>query len=344
MKELPRSSAPPRPTLRDVASAVGVDPSVVSRVLSGDPSLAVTPETRRRVVEAAQTLGYRPNMLARGLRLRRTWTLGFVLPDINNPVYAQIVDGAHARAEEKGYALAIGSPADGRSIDTTFVRLLAERRFDGLLVASGHLDDWRVAATAAGPTPVVVVNRRVDGLEASIVVDDRRGAKLATEHLLDLGHIFLAHLSGPPGIDPSLRRKAGFLDTVNRRGAPAPIVCHADDFRVESGYAATLQLLDQSPRPTGLFAASVMPALGAIRAIRERRLGVPDDVSVVALHDFPLADFVEPPLTTVAMPLNELGSRAIDLILSRIAGAPPRAEIVDVPPRLVIRASTAPLQ
>jgi LacI family transcriptional regulator len=331
-----------RPTLRDVAALAGVDASVVSRVLTDDPVLAVTSATRRRVLEAVELLGYRPNMQARGLRLRRTWTLGFVLPDINNPVYAQIVDGAHARAAEAGYALAIGSPSDEQGIDPAFERLLMERRFDGLLVASGHIDDQRVAAIAAGPTPVVVVNRRVDGIGSSVIVDDRRGAQLATQHLLELGHVRLAHIGGPSGVDTSVRRATGFLETVAHAELPEPMVVHTRDFRVESGHAAATLLLDATPRPTAVFAASVMLALGTVHTLRERHMDVPGDVSIVALHDYPLAEFVEPPLTTVAMPLGQLGAQAIDAVLARIDGAPVAAEIVSAPPRLITRRSTAP--
>jgi LacI family transcriptional regulator len=329
-----------QPTLRDVAALAEVDPSVVSRVLSNDPRLSIGTDTRLRVLAAAKRLEYRPNMQARGLRLRRTWTIGFVLPDINNPVYSQIVHGAHARAEERGYALAIGSPLDGQSVDHAFGRLLAERRFDGLLVASGFVEDARMLTLAAGTSPIVVVNRRVQGIEGSVVVDDQRGAEVATNHLLDLGHARLAHIGGPRGIDTSLRREAGFREAAMRRGIVDPLVVAAGGFPAQAGYEATLTVLDQRRDVTGIFAASVMLALGAIRALRVRRRRVPEDVSVVGMHDFPLAEFIEPPLTTVAMPLRELGGAAVEMVLAQADGEPARSAMVDVTPKLIVRAST----
>jgi LacI family transcriptional regulator len=330
------------PTLRDVAALAEVDPSVVSRVLRNDPRLTISPQTRQRVLAASERLNYQPNIQARGFRLRRTWTIGFVLPDIGNPVYAQILQGAQSRAEDTGYALAVGSPLDGQSVDLTFARLLEERRFDGLLVASGLVEDSRMRALATGHAPVVVVNRRVRGVESSIIVDDVAGADLATTHLVELGHRSVAHIGGPRDVDTSIRRSEGFVAAVNRVGIDNYVIVPADGYPVQAGYEAAQQIFRGAEKVTGIFAANVMLALGTIRAARAQGRRVPDDLSVVALHDFPLAEFIEPPLTTVAMPLRELGAEAVDMLLARIDGAAGEGKMVTIPPRLVIRASSAP--
>jgi LacI family transcriptional regulator, galactose operon repressor len=331
-----------RPTLRDVAALARVDPSVVSRVVNDDPRLSISPETRTRVLAAIDKLGYRPNVMARGLRLARTWTIGFVLPDLGNPVYGQIVHGAQARAQENGYAIVLGSPLQGTTIDPAFTRLLNERRFDGLLVASATVEDERLRELADGLAPVVVVNRRVEGVESSVVVDDAAGGALATEHLLALGHTRVAHLGGPVDVDTSVRRREGFEAAVARAGIHEAVVCAGGGYDAGAGFSAACRLLERHPDVTGIFAANVMIAIGAISAARERGLRVPDDLSLVALHDFPLAGFAEPPLTTVVMPLHELGVAAAELLLARIEGRSAESRILTIPPRLIVRRSTAP--
>jgi LacI family transcriptional regulator len=333
-----------RPTLRDVAALASVDPSVVSRVVNDDPRLSISPGTRARVLAVIDELGYRPNVIARGLRLARTWTIGFVLPDLGNPVYGQIVHGAQARAQEAGYAIVLGSPLEGRTIDSAFLRLLNERRFDGLLVASATVEDERLRELSATPAPVVVVNRRVDGVESSVIVDDAAGGELATRHLLELGHTSVAHIGGPVDIDTSARRRQGFEAAVAGCGIHHPVIEAGAGYDAGAGFEAARRLLERHPEVTGVFAANVMIAIGAIRAARELGRCVPADLSVVALHDFPLAAYTEPPLTTVAMPLLELGAAAADLLLARIEGRPsPSAmsAMLTIPPRLVVRGSTA---
>jgi LacI family transcriptional regulator len=330
-----------QPTLRDVAMLANVDPSVVSRVVNDDPRLSISPETRARVLAGVEKLGYRPNVMARGLRLAQTWTIGFILPDLANPVYGRIVEGAQARAQEAGYVLVLGSPLGGKTIDSSFVRLVGQRRFDGLLVASAMLDDAAIRALADGPAPLVVVNRRVQGVPSSVVVDDAAGGRLATEHLLDLGHVHLAHVGGPINLDTSVRRRRGFETAVRSRRLRKPLVVAGKGYDAGAGYEATSHLLAEHPHVTGVFAANVMIAIGAIHAARERGLAVPRDLSVVALHDFPLAAYTEPPLTTVEMPLVELGAAAFEALMARIEGQAVRSTMLSEPPRLIVRSSTA---
>lgn len=331
-----------QPTLRDVAALAGVDPSVVSRVVNDDPRLSISPGTRERVLAGIEQLGYRPNVTARGLRLARTWTIGFLLPDLTNPVYGQIVEGAQARAREAGYVIVLGSALAGQAVDPSFVGLLAQGRFDGLLVASATLGDAEIRELAAGPAPIVVVNRRVEGVESSVIVDDNAGGRLATEHLLDLGHRRLAHITGPLNVDTAIRRREGFEAAVERRLIRGSVVVAGEAYDAAAGFQAATRLLVEHPDVTGIFAANVLVAIGAIRAAGEQGRPVPASLSVVALHDFPLAAYTEPPLTTVAMPLAELGAAAADLLLARIDGRPARMRTLTTAPRLIVRRSTGP--
>jgi len=320
-----------------VAALAAVNPSVVSRVLNDDRTLKVTDATRARVMAAVQQLGYRPNALARGLRMSTTSAIGLVLPEVPNPVYGPIVVGAEHRSAQAGYVLILGSGADATATEASFGRLLHEGRVDALLVASATVEDDLLRELARGTAPVVAVNRRIAGAVGSIVVDDAAGARMATQHLIDLGHRHITHVSGPPAMDTSVRRQQGYERAMRDAGLTARVVT-GQGWDARSGHAvADVALRHRST--TALFVANIMAAVGVIRAIRERGLDVPRDLSVVALHESPVAEYFEPPLTTVQLPLEQLGRAAIDLALERIDGAAPRDVMLDDPPRLLVRGS-----
>jgi LacI family transcriptional regulator len=253
-----------------------------------------------------------------------------------------MVKGAQIRAQEAGYAIVVGSPLDGHAIETSFARLLKQGRFDGLLVASAMLGGDDIRELASGAPPVVVVNRRVDGVEGSVILDDAAGSALATRHLLGLGHELLAHIGGPADVDTSLRRREGFERAAARARAARTVVAAGAGYDAESGYEATIRLLRDTPEVTGIFAANVMIAIGAIRAAEELGKTIPGDLSVAALHDFQLAAFTQPPLTTVKMPLEELGATAVDVLLARIEGGRSQSRVIKTPPELIVRKSTGP--
>lgn len=330
------------PTLRDVAALAAVNPSVVSRVLNRDATLKITDATRARVTSAVEQLGYRPNALARGLRLSTTSAIGLVLPEVSNPVYGPIVVGAERRAAEAGYVLVLGSGADAASTEASFARLLSEGRVDALLVASATVEDQLLRGLSRGVAPVLAVNRRIAGAVGSIVVDDAAGAHLATCHLIELGHRRIVHVSGPPAMDTSARRQAGYEQAMREAGlTPRVVVGRGWDAR--SGYAVGASALEHRAT-SALFVANVMAAIGVIRAARERGHAVPQDLSVVALHDSPVAEYFEPPLTTVQLPLEQLGRAAVELAIERLDGAFARDVLLADPPRLLVRGSTRALR
>jgi LacI family transcriptional regulator len=331
------------PTLRDVARLAEVDISTVSRVVNDDPALRIADGTRARVEAAVRQLDYRPNVQARGLRLAKTWTIGFVIPDLMNPFYAPIVEGAERRASESGYMVVIVRELDRAEVDETelsFERLVHRQRVDGLLVASGRVDDAVLRALAAEDRPLVIVNRRVPGVEGHVVVDDEAAARVATRHLVDIGHRRLGHVAGPAGIDNTVRRSAGFETGARAEGVETRIV-HGGGWDPESGYAAAHRLLAEWD-PSAIVATNIVVAAGVVGAAQERGLRVPEDLSVIALHDFAVAQYLRPSLSTVTLPLEELGRVAMGVLLERLAGGPPREVMVDGAPRLVLRGSTAP--
>ena len=183
-----RSITNRRVTIRDVAARAEVDVSLVSRVLNNNPKASAAPATRERILEAARTLGYQPNVVARGLRMARTWTLGLVLPNLSNPMYAEIIRSAELRARERGFGLVFGTHVDGQE-DETFTRILQQGRVDGLLTASGiHGDAFLRSVANGGHGPLVMLNRRMRGVRPTVTVDDAAGAALAMQHFVELGH------------------------------------------------------------------------------------------------------------------------------------------------------------
>lgn len=331
-----------RPTLKDVGRAAGVDPSLVSRVLSGDPAVRVGEGTRDRILAIADRMGYYPNALARGLSLASAQSIGLLLPNLSNPIYAQAVLGAHEAAQRLGHVLVIGSMHDGEATERAFAGLLHQGRVDGLIVASARVSDEVVARLLSMPGPVVIANRKVVGALASVTADDHAGSRLAVEHLVGLGHVRLAHLSGSAYAETSRRRKAGFLHAVRASNLRGTIVDGGS--RPEDGYDAALRLFARHPDVTGLVVASLLSAVGVLHAAYVSGLAVPGHLSIVAIHDDPLADHLVPPLTTVALPMRELGSMAVELLDDILQGGGPRHLVVPLAPTLVMRGSTGPVR
>jgi LacI family transcriptional regulator len=335
-------NGPRRSTLTDVAQLAGVDKAVVSRVVNADPLLAIRPETRARVEAAIKELDYRPNVAARTLRTARTGTIGLFIPDFANPVYAEIITGAESAALAHGQLLVTASSSVTRHRAQTYLDLLGQGRVDGLLLAGDPVSPREKEALDAFGLPYLFLNRRDPGVDRYVVLDDVRAAAMAVTRLLDLGHTRIAHIAGPASADTAARRLAGYEQALRSRGLPVEtdLVVTAD-YTPQGGADAVRRLLATGVRPSAVFVANVASAIGVLRALQDAGLAVPRDVSVVAVHDLPLAAHLAPPLTTVRMPLRELGARAIELLLS----ADPSAAITEVvasPIELVERESTAP--
>ena len=329
-----------RVTIRDVAALAEVDVSLVSRVLNNHPKASAAAATRARILEAASTLGYQPNLVARGLRMARTWTLGLMLPNLTNPMYAEIIRAAEKRALERGYGLVFGTHVDGEE-EATFVRLLQEGRVDGLLTASGvHGDTFLRRIANGGFGPMVMLNRRVRGVHPTVTVDDAAGAALAVRHLAELGHKTVAGIFGPVSIETSRRRRAGFVAAGEKAGVTVvPLDQPGVDAAV--GAAAAETIFREHRETTAIFASTFGIGMGVLRAARRSGIGVPEDVSVVALHDSELADFLNPTLTTIALPVDEMAQQAVDLVIELIDGKEPGSVVVRTAPELKLRELTA---
>jgi LacI family transcriptional regulator len=329
--------------LADVAQAAGVGTSIVSRVLNGDPTVSIRPQTRERILAAARELSYRPNAFARGLKLARTMTVGLVIPNLAYPVNAEIIRGAERRAAAAGYVVLLADSEEFLQAGEAFERLLRERRVDGLLIASASTHEAVVRELARESLPFVLVNRRVPNVGPSVTVDDARGMRLGVEHLIGLGHRRIAHIAGPADADTARRRLAGFREAMAqaRLRLPSAFLTEAS-FDEEGGFLAMERLLAQRPRPTAVAIWSLGAAVGALAAARRSGVAVPGELSVVGFHDAPIAEYLDPPLTTVRMPLREMAERGVDCLLALVDGKPAESLVVRTAPDLVLRASTGP--
>jgi LacI family transcriptional regulator len=338
----------PRPTIADVARAAGVSKSTVSRVLNGNTDY-VRSDTLERVAHTIAEMGYRPNAVARSLVSKRTHTAGLLISDVGNPFYSEVIRGVEDIALAHGYDVFLCNTSYDLARGMTFVRSLADKQVDGVLIMSSSMSDELVLELAKHQVPVVVLDWQlsaVEGIVGAIAVDFTKGISAAAAHLVDLGHRRLAHVSGPLHLRTSGLRRDPFLAALAERGIdPAQVIVVEGNLRIDGGRRALAELLAIPNRPTAVFAANDLMAIGIAWAARDHGLRVPEDLSVIGLDDIQLAAELTPPLTTVALPRYELGSLAMGMLLDLLEGSHvPQAEPIcqsQVETHLVVRQSTA---
>ena len=328
--------------LVDIAAEVGVHTSTVSRVLNGDASLSIRPETIERILAAARRQGYRPNALARALKQDRTSALAFVVPLLRNPIWVRLQRGALQRAAERGYVvMMMEEPIETPKPPGDYRYLVEESRVDGLLLATS-LRQTGAGQTDAdvGKVPHVYVNRRGPDRGNDVVMDETGAVVLFADHVAGLGHRSVALIDGPADVDTVHRRVAA----IRRRGAAAGLevtVRHAPPTE-EGGYDSARRMLRTGPMPTACGVGSINQLFGVLAAFREAGVAVPDDMSVVSFDEDECLAFLEVPVTSVCMPLAELGFAAVDALIARIEGGSAADILVRDPMFLVTRASVAP--
>jgi len=331
-------------TLKSVAAQAGVSVATAARVLQGDPKLSVRPETRARVVEAAHDLGYRPNRVASGLRTRRTGTVAIVLPDPQNIMWNEMLRAIERTAGERDYVVVVAD-AHGPTLDAAQLgRFVLEGRMDGLLVAFATVADEFVAQIAGRGLPLVPVNSRSAIIDGSVTMDDGIGSRLAVDHLVALGHERIGFLAGRADTDVGRRREAGYQAAMAAHGLKVdPSWTLAGDFTERSARALGRDLLDRpaGTRPTAMYAVNLASALGFRAAAAELAVRIPDDISLVTMDDHPVLEHTDPALTSIHMPMDEMGTRGAEMLLDVVAGLPLRHEVTATPPHLVVRRSTA---
>ncbi|MCW2270852.1 HTH-type transcriptional repressor PurR [compost metagenome] len=329
-------------TIKDVAALAGISYTTVSHVLN--KTRPVSEQVRLKVEAAIAELDYVPSAVARSLKARSTATIGLLVPNSVNPYFAELARGIEDGCERKGYCVILCNSDDNPQKQRSYLRVLLEKRIDGLIVASVGEDSDLLDSLAAVRTPMVIVDRALEGVEADIVrIDHEQGAYLATRHLLDLGHRDIACIGGPDNTSVAQLRLAGFERALaEARVTVAPERILSSDFTSLGGYAAAARLLE-GQHPTAIFAGNDMIGIGVLRAAAERNICVPSELSVIGFDDIQLSRYVFPALTTVGQSIRELGESAAALLLSRIAqplrGAPEQRIVA---PKIVLRESTAP--
>ena len=326
-------------TLRDVAAAANVNFSTVSKVLNNNSGINVRPETRQRILDAAEKLKYRPDPVARSLRFSSTGALAMLFPDLTNPVYALIMRGAAQRAEELGYTILLAELGEERTA-SSYQRLVNEHRIDGLVIStSGESSD--IVDELSLEVPHVYVNRQAHADDVqSVTVDDEAAGKLAAEALLAAGHVHLAFVGDSDRTDTARRRRLGFMRACGAANVPDPLDMVAPYTRA-GGYETALRLLRSNRPPTAIFASSLLVGIGALSAAHQTGTAVPDDLSLVTL-DSQDADYTVPPMTAVRLPHREMGAAAIEMIDRVLNGEPAGSYVVPTVPVLIDRASVAP--
>ncbi len=332
-----------RPTIYDVARLAGVSTATVSRALNGSGQIA--PATGAAIDAAVRQLKYRPNTVARSLVTKSTQTIALLLPDIANPFYAALVSGIQERALAAGSAMLLCTTEGDPEREEQYLSLLRAKQVDGVLVDGLVLPPERITELVREGLPIVCLDRDIDSTSVPLVqVDNRLGARLATEHLLALGHTRIAHVAGAPGLRISDERVKGYRDALAAAGVERdPALVAVGGFTEEGGYEATRSLLGAS-QLTAVFAANDLSALGVMHAIAESGRRVPDDVSVVGFDDLRLAGHTTPPLTTVHQPAFEIAQRATQLLLDLAGGRAAAQRLHLLEPQLVVRGSTCPIR
>jgi LacI family repressor for deo operon, udp, cdd, tsx, nupC, and nupG len=328
----------------EVARRAGVSTATVSRVLSR-PNV-VSAATRRKVMQAVEDMGYAPNSAAKTLRTRRSEKILVTVPDISNPFFSLILQGIQDAAQRDGYAVLLGDTQHDEKREEGYARMLQRKEADGL-VFLGHRLPMAAAelARALAPRCAPIVhgceyssNLRVP----SVHIDNARAAADALDHLYALGHRRIGIVTGPLMSPLSRDRLQGATDRARERGAADDLTVARGDFSIDSGAAAAEALLAWNEPPTALFCFNDMMAIGAIASARARGLRVPHDLSVIGFDDIRVAAFMDPPLTTVAQPMREIGEGAVRLLLEILRGDGVQPVSVTLPHTLVVRGSTAP--
>lgn len=301
----------------------------------------VTPEIARRVEEAANDLGYRPNPIAYGLKTNRTLTVGVVIPDLTDPLFPPMIRGIEDALARAGYTAVVANTDNDRARERLILERMRARRVDALILGSTRRGD----VLTDHEVPVVLINRTIDGGGATAVISDNAGGiGRVVDHLAALGHRRIAHVAGPRYATTGIARYEAYRAALRYHALTADdgLVAYGGSYSRDEGRRALTALLDSGARFTAVVAANDLLALGCYDALRSAGLRCPVDVSVTGFNDMPLVDMMDPPLTTVRIPQYDMGEAAGNAVLARLDGAGGAAETVVLPSALVVRGSTAP--
>lgn len=335
-----KGTSSPRVTIKDVARVAGVSHGTVSKALNH--SAEVSEDTRAKIALAAERLGYRPNAIARSLKERRTHTIGLITNDVDGIFSTAMARGVAELASDRGFGVFICNSFGRAAKERQHLELLLDKQVDGIILTGYKVAERGAPAVPTGRTPVIYLYEYTTATDSPCILpDDRAGSQMAVAHLLGLGRRRIGYINGPPSYEATHLRLAGYHDALARHGVPAEATLQrtAPDWNQDSGFGLAQELMRDPRPPDGIVCANDELAAGAILGLRELGLAVPTDVSVVGFDDRPFAAHLPIPLTTVALPLYEMGLLAATKLFDTLDGNPLRREIEQVPCRLIVRAS-----
>jgi LacI family transcriptional regulator len=327
--------------MREVADRAQVAMSSVSRVLSEHPDVSVA--MRERVLAAVEELGYRPDLLAQGLRRGATHTVGFLVGDISNPLLAEIVKGAEGRLREEGYSLLLSNSGRDSALEAEYVHLFSQRRVDGLILSlASETEPAMLEALAELEAPYVLLDREVanDRRASRVLADHRAGMRAAVGHLLELGHREIGLISGVE-LRPTRERIAGAREAYAEHGMPDRLQVITGDFTSENGARGSRELLDRAVAPTALVAGGNQILIGVLRTLQQRGLRFPTDISLVTCDDTEITTVLHPPIGAVSRDNLAAGRAAAALLLRRLESPDSEPETITLPTRFLARSSCA---
>lgn len=329
-------------TISDVAAKAGVHPATVSRALNPATQTQVSAETIRRVQHAAKALGYVPNAMARSLRTKLSMTIGVVIPDLTNPMFPPVVRGIENFLAPRGYTALLANTDGRESLERSAVNSLMQRQVDGLIIATGLQDHPMMSSLWEQSVPAVMVNRGAGAIPYPLVTgDDASGIAASVQLLKKLGHHEILHLAGPPNFSTSRIRQEALEKFCTEEGLSHRIV-RVESLTCEAGERAMDSLLAQKQSFTAIQASNDLLALGALRSMRRHGLRCPEDISVVGFNDMPFAEDFNPSLTTVRVPLEEIGTESARILFENISSGKKANKVVTLPVSLIVRGSTGP--
>lgn len=326
--------------IKQVARRAGVSTATVSHVIN--KSTYVTPETTRKVEDAVRELGYSPSPIARGMKSKKTKTIGLMIDSVSSPFFAEVAKGVEIAAHLYGYNTILCNLSYDSPKESTYVTMLRQRWVDGVIYSGMGKNMKEILSLAEQKIPVVVVDKPIKGVPfSSVIIDNEKGAYEATHHLVELGHKRIAHITGLRELPNTPYRQQGYKKCLLEAGLSyEEQLAVRGDYTAEGGYQAVPKLLALGERPTAIFADNDLMAIGAIRALQDRGLRVPEDVAVIGFDDIPVAAFMEPPLSTIRQPMHEMGKLGLEILVKTLKGEITELQEIILDTKLIVRSST----
>ncbi|MEF3311677.1 LacI family DNA-binding transcriptional regulator [Paenibacillus sp. GYB004] len=327
-------------TIYDIAKAAGVSIATVSKVINGTGRIST--DTRERITEIMQELDYQPSVVASALTGKSTFTIGLLIPDLANPFFAEIARSVEDRGHELGFNLVMCSTDNNSKKEAGYITLLRQKRVDGIIIATGTSIEGLLSGLADYNIPLALISRDIPSIEAdSVRADDDTGAYQAVAHLTGLGHRHIALIAEDMELMTTRERVSGY-----RRALEDANIAYTDDLvtisnsSVEAGKQRALELMGSDHPPTAIVAFNDLLAVGVVQAAKELRLSIPWDLSVISFDNTVLAGIVDPPLTSVAVPIQQMGRQIMDMLIERVSGEKGDKRRIVLKPELIIRQST----